>query len=267
MTHRPIADLRRMKGKRQLTMLRVETLEEAEAAERAGIDMLSVHAGDDDRPAFATPRRPALPFPGCDWRARPRPTIILRAAFQHAAGRRRRGLLRGKPAHHPAPARRGHPGLRPCRPDPVAGDLDRRLPRRRQDRRQRRWSGGRSRRWRKPAPSPPRSRWCRPRSPRAISERTSLFMISMGAGAGCDAQYLFADDVLGANRGHFRATPRSTATSPPNTTGCRASASPRSANSSAMSASGAYPASAHTVAVEDSELAEFRRRLTAEAGH
>ena len=31
----------------------------------------------------------------------------------------------------------------------------------------------------------------------AISERTSLFMISMGAGAGCDAQYLFAEDVLG----------------------------------------------------------------------
>ena len=35
-----------------------------------------------------------------------------------------------------------------------------------------------------------------------ISARTSLVMISMGAGAGCDAQYLFADDVLGANRKH-----------------------------------------------------------------
>ena len=37
----------------------------------------------------------------------------------------------------------------------------------------------------------------------AISERTSLFMISMGAGTGCDAQYLFAEDVLGQNRGHM----------------------------------------------------------------
>ncbi len=36
----------------------------------------------------------------------------------------------------------------------------------------------------------------------AISKRTSMFMISMGAGAGCDAQYLFATDVLGTNRGH-----------------------------------------------------------------
>ena len=31
----------------------------------------------------------------------------------------------------------------------------------------------------------------------AISQRTSLFMLSMGAGTGCDAQYLFAEDVLG----------------------------------------------------------------------
>ena len=28
-------------------------------------------------------------------------------------------------------------------------------------------------------------------------------MLSMGAGAGCDAQYLFAEDVLGSNRGHM----------------------------------------------------------------
>ena len=37
-----IADLRAIKGKKQLTMLRVMTLEEAEAAERAGIDIVSI---------------------------------------------------------------------------------------------------------------------------------------------------------------------------------------------------------------------------------
>ena len=37
----------------------------------------------------------------------------------------------------------------------------------------------------------------------AISQRTSLFLLSMGAGTGCDAQYLFAEDVLGENRGHM----------------------------------------------------------------
>ncbi|TIW50135.1 MAG: 3-methyl-2-oxobutanoate hydroxymethyltransferase, partial [Mesorhizobium sp.] len=37
----------------------------------------------------------------------------------------------------------------------------------------------------------------------AISRRTPLIMISMGAGAGCDAQYLFSEDVLGTNRGRY----------------------------------------------------------------
>ena len=37
----------------------------------------------------------------------------------------------------------------------------------------------------------------------AIAERTSLFLISMGAGAGGHAQYLFTDDILGQNRGHI----------------------------------------------------------------
>ena len=36
----------------------------------------------------------------------------------------------------------------------------------------------------------------------AISERTSLVMISMGSGPNCDAQYLFSTDILGTNRGH-----------------------------------------------------------------
>ena len=37
----------------------------------------------------------------------------------------------------------------------------------------------------------------------AISERSSLFLISMGSGAGCDAQYLFSMDILGSNPGHY----------------------------------------------------------------
>jgi 3-methyl-2-oxobutanoate hydroxymethyltransferase len=35
-----------------------------------------------------------------------------------------------------------------------------------------------------------------------ISKRTTLVMLSMGAGKGGDAQYLFAEDVLGYTRGH-----------------------------------------------------------------
>lgn len=36
-----------------------------------------------------------------------------------------------------------------------------------------------------------------------ITRRTSLVTISLGSGAACDAQYLFSDDLLGENRGHF----------------------------------------------------------------
>lgn len=36
-----------------------------------------------------------------------------------------------------------------------------------------------------------------------ISARTSMLTISLGSGSGCDAQYLFSADLLGANRGHI----------------------------------------------------------------
>ena len=36
----------------------------------------------------------------------------------------------------------------------------------------------------------------------AISKRLDLLLWSMGSGPGCDAQYLFAEDILGENRGH-----------------------------------------------------------------
>ena len=36
----------------------------------------------------------------------------------------------------------------------------------------------------------------------AISARLPLLLWSMGSGPGCDAQYLFAEDILGENTGH-----------------------------------------------------------------
>jgi 3-methyl-2-oxobutanoate hydroxymethyltransferase len=35
-----------------------------------------------------------------------------------------------------------------------------------------------------------------------IAKRLDLLLWSMGAGSGCDAQYLFAEDILGENQGH-----------------------------------------------------------------
>ena len=36
-----------------------------------------------------------------------------------------------------------------------------------------------------------------------ISKNIDVFMIGMGSGLGCDAQYLFAEDILGYNLGHI----------------------------------------------------------------
>ena len=38
---------------------------------------------------------------------------------------------------------------------------------------------------------------------RELSSRTSLVTISIGSGNGCDVQFLFADDILGASEGPF----------------------------------------------------------------
>ncbi|MCF1707220.1 3-methyl-2-oxobutanoate hydroxymethyltransferase [Tabrizicola sp. J26] len=36
-----------------------------------------------------------------------------------------------------------------------------------------------------------------------ISKRVNILLWSMGSGPGCDVQYLFAEDILGTNRGHM----------------------------------------------------------------
>ncbi|MCA1490689.1 3-methyl-2-oxobutanoate hydroxymethyltransferase [Ensifer sp. NBAIM29] len=206
MNHRrpTVADLLSMKGERQLTMLRVVTLEEAEAAEAAGIDLVSVP------PALLGPEfREAAPsvfaFPGLEYGDYVTAEEYLRAAFSAmraggdavycAAGLStvRRLSEEGIPVC-------GHVGLIPSKAT---------------------WTGG-FRAVGKTAASALEI-WRQVKAleeagafaaeievvpdevAAAISKRTSLLMLSMGAGSGCDAQYLFADDVLGQTRGH---TPR-----------------------------------------------------------
>ncbi|MBP1857603.1 3-methyl-2-oxobutanoate hydroxymethyltransferase [Rhizobium herbae] len=202
MSNRPtVADLLALKGKRQLSMLRVETLEEAEAAEKAGIEMVSVP------PALLTPAfRDAAPslfaVPGLEYGDFITAEDYLRAAFK--------ALRAGGDAVYCAASlatiRRlrdegipvcSHVGLIPSRAT---------------------WTGG-FRAVGKTADSAMMI-WNAVKAledagafaaeievvpaevASLISPKTSLLMISMGAGAGCDAQYLFADDVLGQNRGH-----------------------------------------------------------------
>lgn len=201
-TRPTVADIRALKGVRQLTMLRVEAMEEAEAAERAGVDMISVPPALVLRPDFRDAAPNCFAVPGLEYGDFVTAEDYLRGAFQVlmasadavycAASYKTVRRLReeGIPVC-------GHSGLIPS---------------------QRTWTGGFKAVgktadtamlvWRQVkaleeagafaaeievVPSPIAA---------AISQRTSLVMISMGAGAGCDAQYLFATDVLGSNRGH-----------------------------------------------------------------
>lgn len=196
-----VADVLAIKGKRQLTMLRVESLEEAEAAEKAGIDMLSV------RPELLTPEfREAVPtcfaFAGLEYGNYISAEDYLRAAFT--------ALKAGGDAVWCAASLQT---IRRLRDEgvPVCGHVGLIPPKRT-------WTGGFQAVgktletallvWRQTKALEEAGAFAAEIEvvpadvASAISRRTSMFMISMGAGSGCDAQYLFATDVLGTNRGH-----------------------------------------------------------------
>jgi 3-methyl-2-oxobutanoate hydroxymethyltransferase len=184
-----IADLRALKGQRQLSMLRVETLDEAAAAQQAGIDLLSVP------PALLTPAfREAAPtcfaIPGLEYGDFITAEDYLRAAFAMmksgadavycaaSMGTVRRLRDEGIPVC-------GHSGLIPS---------------------QATWTGG----FKAVGKTAETAMlvWNQVKAleaagafaaeievvpsevAAAISKRTSLVLISMGAGAGGDAQYL-----------------------------------------------------------------------------
>ncbi|MGB4881152.1 MAG: 3-methyl-2-oxobutanoate hydroxymethyltransferase [Thiolinea sp.] len=94
-----------------------------------------------------------------------------------------------------------------------------------------------------------------------ISKRTKMLMLSMGASSGGDAQYLFAEDVLGYTRGH---RPRHAKTY----RNFRAEYERLQAERVAAFKefivdvdSGVYPAPEHIVRVADEELEAFLGRL------
>ena len=197
-----VADIQAMKGKRQLTMLRVVTLEEAGAAEKAGVDLVSVPPALLG-PAFREAAPTVFAFPGLEYGDFVTADDYLRGAFQAmkaggdavycAAGLSTVRRLReeGIPVC-------GHVGLIPSKAT---------------------WTGGFKavgktaesalEIWRQVKALEEAGAFAAEievvpgEAAAAISARTSLVMLSMGAGTGCDAQYLFAEDVLGQNRGHY----------------------------------------------------------------
>lgn len=202
-TRPTVHDLRAIKGRRQLTMLRVMTLEEAEAAERAGIDIVSIPPDLLLDPRYRDAAPSLFSMPGENFFEIGTGDDFVRWAFRMVKAGADAVYCSAsyatvkRMADEAVPVI-GHVGLIPSR---------------------RTWTGG----WRAVGKTAESAldilRAVRALEAagafgaeievvpvevaEAISARTSLFMISMGAGTGCDAQYLFAEDVLGANRGHM----------------------------------------------------------------
>ena len=198
-----IADLRAIKGKKQLTMLRVMTLEEAEAAERAGIDIVSIPPDLLLDPQYRDAAPSLFSMPGENFFEIGTADDFVRWAFRMLKASADAVYCSASVATIKRMADEsvpviGHVGLIPSR---------------------RTWTGG----WKavgKTAESAveilqavrqleaagafgAEIEVVPVEVAEAISQRTSLFMLSMGAGTGCDAQYLFAEDILGTNRGHM----------------------------------------------------------------
>ena len=198
-----IADLRALKGKRQLTMLRVESLDEAAAAQQAGIDMISVPPALLQDRQFRDAAPTLFTVSSLSYGLYATPNDYLRAAFPLIRASAD-AIYTSASMKVVAALRReavpvcGHTGMIPT---------------------QATWTGG-FKAVGKTATSAMHV-WRQVKSlekagaamaeieivpePLAaeISKRTSLVMISMGSGAGCDGQYLFAADVLGSHNGHY----------------------------------------------------------------
>ncbi|MEO9335877.1 3-methyl-2-oxobutanoate hydroxymethyltransferase [Mesorhizobium sp. SB112] len=198
-----IADLRAMRGKRQLSMLRVMTLEEAEAAERAGIDIVSIPPDLLLNPQYRDAAPSLFSMPGDNFFEIGTGDDFVRWAFRlykasaDAVYCSASFATVKRMADEAIPVI-GHVGLIPSRAT---------------------WTGGFKavgktadtamqmfeavKQYEAAGAFGAEIEVVPVEVATAISERTSLFMISMGAGTGCDAQYLFAEDVLGQNRGHM----------------------------------------------------------------
>jgi 3-methyl-2-oxobutanoate hydroxymethyltransferase len=197
-----VKDLLDQRGKHSFAMLRVETLDEAEAAEKAGVELLSIPPAMLHDRRFRDVAPNAFAFPGDNFYEIGDTADFLKWAFPlykaGADGFYCSGSLQTvrAMADHGLPVC-GHVGLIPSK---------------------RTWTGGFKAVGKTLDSAKLVYNQCKaleaagafaveievvPHSiTDAIAEKTGLFLISMGAGPGGHAQYLFSDDVLGQNAGH-----------------------------------------------------------------
>jgi 3-methyl-2-oxobutanoate hydroxymethyltransferase len=195
-----VADLRALKGRRQLTMLRLSTLDEAAAAETAGIDIASVPPELLTHPRYRDVAPSVFSMTGLAHTQAGTPDDYLRFCLDMLEAGADALYCSASLGTVEMLAREwvpvvGHVGLVPSRAT---------------------WTGGfravgrdaegavalwqEVRAYRDAGAIAVEIEVVPARVAAAISDRLDILLWSMGAGAGCDAQYLFAEDVLGEGR-------------------------------------------------------------------
>jgi 3-methyl-2-oxobutanoate hydroxymethyltransferase len=198
-----VADLRAWKGKRQLTMLRFFSIEEAEAAEQAGIDVASVPPEIVLDPRYRQVAPSIFTMTGKTHLEFGSPHDYLKFCGEM--------LQAGADAMYCSSSLDvvrmlsrefipvvGHVGLVPSRAT---------------------WTGGFRAVGKTAVDAIALYQECKAYQEAGaiaveievvpvevateISSRLDMLLWSMGSGPGCDAQYLFAEDILGTNRGHM----------------------------------------------------------------
>jgi 3-methyl-2-oxobutanoate hydroxymethyltransferase len=198
-----VADLRALKGKRQLTMLRYFTLDEAEAAERAGIDVASVPPELLTHPDYRKAAPSVFSMTGKTHLEYGSTQEYLKFCGEMMQAGADAMYCSGSLETVAALAKEfipvvGHVGLVPSRAT---------------------WTGGFKAVGKTADAALALYEECKAYEKAGafaveievvpievateISKRLSMLLWSMGSGAGCDVQYLFAEDILGTNRGHM----------------------------------------------------------------
>ncbi len=198
-----IADLRALKGKGQRSMLRVMTLDEAAAAEQAGIDIVSVPQDLVTHPRYREVAPTLFSMTGVTHLEAGTRDDYLRWACKMMLAGADAVYCSGSLATVEHVAREhipvvGHVGLVPSRAT---------------------WTGGMKavaktatgamalleeiRAYEEAGAFAVEIEVVPVEVATEISRRVDILLWSMGAGPGCDAQYLFAEDILGTNRGHM----------------------------------------------------------------
>jgi 3-methyl-2-oxobutanoate hydroxymethyltransferase len=188
-----IADLRARKGLGQMTMLRYFSLDEAAAAEAAGIDIASVPPELVCDPRYRDLAPGVFTMTGKTHLESGAPDDYLRFAGEMVRAGADALYCSGSLRTVEYLAREfipivGHVGLVPARAT---------------------WTGAAAlalfeecRRYQEAGAFAVEIEVVPAEVASAISARLDLLLWSMGSGPGCDAQYLFAEDILGENRGH-----------------------------------------------------------------